>query len=268
MSHAFACIVAYICLTKASLFSLVTKALRDTDGPLVFSNLWRQRTPSRKTAATTFFHLLGEWLSEDSLCFICCQLKHRPQLFHTSKKQKAIIFNDKTQIHIDVVLTKIWRHKSVKTRITRLKFGALTLGARVRYSLGSNENTTFFEYPRQNPGMAGSLCTRFFHWFRGSFTHNQLFRIPITPFYAAFAKTASADGAKWTKANLGTQSVDKCKAPFCTRSRSHECRCERSLIGAVFFIKRNFCNLIGLEQWYFSLIWNTNMWKLQTVCGY
>ncbi|CAH3129112.1 unnamed protein product [Porites lobata] len=39
--------------------SLVTKALRDTDGPLVFSNLWRQRTPSRKTAATTFFHLLA-----------------------------------------------------------------------------------------------------------------------------------------------------------------------------------------------------------------
>ena len=54
------CLVAYICLTKVSLFSLVTKALRDTDGPLVFSNLWRQRTPSRKTAATTFFHLLGE----------------------------------------------------------------------------------------------------------------------------------------------------------------------------------------------------------------
>ena len=89
MSHAFACLVAYICLTKVSLFSLVTKALRDTDGPLVFSNLWRQRTPSRKTAATTFFHLLGEWLSEDSLWFICCQLKHRPQLFHTSKKTKS-----------------------------------------------------------------------------------------------------------------------------------------------------------------------------------
>ena len=89
MSHAFACLVAYICLTKVSLFSLVTKALRDTDGPLVFSNLWRQRTPSRKTAATTFFHLLGEWRSEDSLWFICCQLKHRPQLFHTSKKTKS-----------------------------------------------------------------------------------------------------------------------------------------------------------------------------------
>ena len=141
MSHAFACNAAYICLTKVSLFSLVTKALRDTDGPLVFSNLWRQRTPSRKTAATTFFHLLGEWLSEDSLCFICCQLRHRPQLFHPFKK--ALIFNDKTQIHTEVALTKIWRHKSIKARITRLKIGALTLGARVRYSLGSNENTTF-----------------------------------------------------------------------------------------------------------------------------
>ena len=30
---------------------------------------------------------------------------------------------------------------------------------------------------------------------------------------------------------------------------------------------KNFCNLIGLEQGYFSLIWNTYMWKLQTFCG-
>ena len=30
---------------------------------------------------------------------------------------------------------------------------------------------------------------------------------------------------------------------------------------------RNFPNLIGLEQWYFSLIWNTYMWKLQTFSG-
>ena len=29
-----------------------------------------------------------------------------------------------------------------------------------------------------------------------------------------------------------------------------------------------FCNLIGLEQWDFSLIWNTYMWKLPTFCGY
>ena len=28
----------------------------------------------------------------------------------------------------------------------------------------------------------------------------------------------------------------------------------------------NFCNLIGLEQWYFSLIWNKYMWKSQTFC--
>ena len=27
------------------------------------------------------------------------------------------------------------------------------------------------------------------------------------------------------------------------------------------------CNLIGLEQWYFSLISKTYMWKLQTFCG-
>ena len=29
----------------------------------------------------------------------------------------------------------------------------------------------------------------------------------------------------------------------------------------------NFFNLISLEQWYFSLIWNTYMWKLQTFYG-
>ena len=25
----------------------------------------------------------------------------------------------------------------------------------------------------------------------------------------------------------------------------------------LYYFMRNFCNLIGLEQWYFSLIWNT-----------
>ena len=34
----------------------------------------------------------------------------------------------------------------------------------------------------------------------------------------------------------------------------------------LYYYRRNFCNLIGLEQWYFSLIWNTYMWKLQTFC--
>ena len=35
----------------------------------------------------------------------------------------------------------------------------------------------------------------------------------------------------------------------------------------LYYYMRNFCNLIGLEQWYFSLIWNTYMWKFQTFCG-
>ena len=35
----------------------------------------------------------------------------------------------------------------------------------------------------------------------------------------------------------------------------------------LYYYMRNFCSLIGLEQWYFSLIWNTYMWKLQTFCG-
>ena len=32
------------------------------------------------------------------------------------------------------------------------------------------------------------------------------------------------------------------------------------------FYPYTFCNLIGLEQWYFNLIWNTYMWKLQNFC--
>ena len=35
----------------------------------------------------------------------------------------------------------------------------------------------------------------------------------------------------------------------------------------LYYYMRNFCNVIGLEQWYFSLISNTYMWKLQTICG-
>ena len=44
-----------------------------------------------------------------------------------------------------------------------------------------------------------------------------------------------------------------------------------SLVGGKFqrlyYYVRNFYNLIGLEQWYFSLMWNAYMWKLQTFCG-
>ena len=31
----------------------------------------------------------------------------------------------------------------------------------------------------------------------------------------------------------------------------------------LYYYMRNFCSLMGLEQWYFSLIWETYMWKLQ-----
>ena len=51
-----------------------------------------------------------------------------------------------------------------------------------------------------------SLCARVFLSFRGV--------LPPVNFLDPFAKMASADGAKWTKDNLGSQSVDK--APFCT----------------------------------------------------
>ena len=40
-----------------------------------------------------------------------------------------------------------------------------------------------------------------------------------------------------------------------------------SWLQLLYYDMRNFCNLIGLEQWYFSLIWNNHMWKLQTFCG-
>ena len=38
------------------------------------------------------------------------------------------------------------------------------------------------------------------------------------------------------------------------------------IIVILYYYMKIFCNLIGLEQWYFSLIWNSYMWKLQTFC--
>ena len=35
----------------------------------------------------------------------------------------------------------------------------------------------------------------------------------------------------------------------------------------LYYYMTNFCNLIGLEQCYFSLIWNAYMRKLQTFAG-
>ena len=57
---------------------------------------------------------------------------------------------------------------------------------------------------------------------------------------------------------------------FC-RSR---CRRRRCCLSSALLWSRNVVtmltwrhtSLIGLEQWYFSLIWNTYMWKLQTLC--
>ena len=36
---------------------------------------------------------------------------------------------------------------------------------------------------------------------------------------------------------------------------------------SIILLHEKICNLIGLEQWYFSLIWKSYMWKLQTFCG-
>ena len=49
--------------------------------------------------------------------------------------------------------------------------------------------------------------------------------------------------------------------------RQHFYRAGSTVFYRLYYYMRNFCNLIGLEQWYFSLIWNTYMWKLQTFCG-
>ena len=39
------------------------------------------------------------------------------------------------------------------------------------------------------------------------------------------------------------------------------------LLLLLYYFMRNFCKLIGLEQWYFSWIWNAYMWKLETFFG-
>ena len=41
----------------------------------------------------------------------------------------------------------------------------------------------------------------------------------------------------------------------------------KAILQLLYYYMKNFCNLIGLEQWYFTLIWNTYMWKLQTFAG-
>ena len=35
----------------------------------------------------------------------------------------------------------------------------------------------------------------------------------------------------------------------------------------LYYYMTNFCNLIGLEQWYFSLIWITYMWNYKPFAG-
>ena len=80
-------------------------------------------------------------------------------------------------------------------------------------------------------------------------------------FVTSFAVAYSPDGYRWT--------------PFKANSRLkvllfwylNRC-CTWNCFNNNYTTKmRNFCNLIGLEQWYFSLIWNTYMWKLQNYCG-
>ena len=46
------------------------------------------------------------------------------------------------------------------------------------------------------------------------------------------------------------------------RSINNENICAELQYLYMYYYMRNFFNLIGLEQWYFSLIWNTYHWKL------
>ena len=80
-------------------------------------------------------------------------------------------------------------------------------------------NTRFFQVPTPESGHGrvpeykvktlysgtyvgtGSLCARVFPWFQGTFTHNPLLYIPITPCYSPLANMAF-DGAKWTKEEI------------------------------------------------------------------
>ena len=81
----------------------------------------------------------------------------------------------------------------------------LSTGARIRARFQCPSTRSIPLYSGTKVG-TGSLCARVFRWFRGV--------LPTINFFALFAKMASADGPKWTKDNLGTQSLDK--APFCT----------------------------------------------------
>ena len=49
------------------------------------------------------------------------------------------------------------------------------------------------------------------------FSHDVRSAILVSLYNKTDAKMTSADGAKWTKDNLGTRRVNK--APFCTRAR-------------------------------------------------
>ena len=81
----------------------------------------------------------------------------------------------------------------------------LSTGVRIRARFQCPSTRSIPLYSGTKVG-TGSLCARVFRWFRGV--------LPTINFFALFAKMASADGPKWTKDNLGTQSLDK--APFCT----------------------------------------------------
>ena len=99
-------------------------------------------------------------------------------------------------------------------------------GARVRYSLGTQlflstcaNIRTWCRCPRTR----SRPCTRALKWALGpyetcfsvgsqEFYPQSTSSHTLTPCNAPFAKMVSAERAKWTKDNLGTQSVDK--APF------------------------------------------------------
>ena len=45
------------------------------------------------------------------------------------------------------------------------------------------------------------------------------------------------------------------------------CNDKDKVFSLLYYYMKNYCNLIGSEQWHFSFIWNTYMWKLPTFWG-
>ena len=93
-----------------------------------------------------------------------------------------------TDARVQYLWALMWTHLFWRTR------------ARIRARFTVPEYKVLTLYSGTKVG-TGSLWARVFRWFQGL--------LLTVNFFSPFAKMASADGANWTKDNLGTESVDK-----------------------------------------------------------